>query len=124
MRSTPFENGAISCEMPVVTKVAVFRSIRTERRVMVIVDNAKYHQPRMHRDWQQAQADHFALDFLPPYSPDLNPIEKAWAKLKQLLRAAKARSKETLDQAITEALPHITPDNARAWFRLVINGLQ
>lgn len=84
MRSTPFENGAISCEMPVVTKVAVFRSIHTERRVMVIVDNAKYHQPRMHRDWQQAQADHFALDFLPPYSPDLNPIERVWKLTRRL----------------------------------------
>jgi hypothetical protein len=37
------------------------------------------------------------LLYLPPYSPDLNPIEKAWAKLKQLLRAAKARTKEALD---------------------------
>ncbi len=51
--------------------------------------------------------------YLPPYSPDLNPIEKAWAKLKQLLRAAQARSKETLDQAITEALLCITPATRR-----------
>ena len=62
--------------------------------------------------------------YLPPYSPDLNPIEKAWAKLKQLLRAAKARTNKTLDQAITEALPLISPGNAQAWFRLALNGLQ
>ena len=37
--------------------------------------------------------------YLPPYSPDLNPIEKAWAKLKQLLRSAKARTQEALDHA-------------------------
>jgi hypothetical protein len=37
-----------------------------------------------------------------PYSPDLTPIEKAWAKLKQWLREAKARTKETLDHAITD----------------------
>jgi transposase len=55
--------------------------------------------------------------YLPPYSPDLNPIEKAWSKLKTLLRSAKARTKEALDQAITELLPLITPDNAIAWFR-------
>ncbi len=55
--------------------------------------------------------------YLPPYSPDLNPIEKAWAKLKLLLRSAKARTKEALDQAITELLPQITTDNAQAWFR-------
>lgn len=59
---------------------------------------------------------------LPPYSPDLNPIEKAWSKIKQILRALKARSTETLDQAITEALLHITADNARAWFRLCSYG--
>ncbi|MGA9061718.1 MAG: transposase, partial [Terracidiphilus sp.] len=54
---------------------------------------------------------------LPPYSPDLNPIEWAWAKFKQYLRAAKARTAEALDQAITEALRSITAQNAAAWFR-------
>jgi transposase len=58
------------------------------------------------------------LLYLPPYSPDLNPIEKAWSKIKQILRAIKARSTETLDRAITEALLLITADNAKAWFRL------
>jgi transposase len=58
------------------------------------------------------------LLYLPPYSPDLNPIEKAWSKLKQLLRSTKARTKEALDQAISELLPEITPENAVAWFRL------
>jgi transposase len=62
--------------------------------------------------------------YLPPYSPDLNPIEKAWSKLKTLLRSAKARSKEALDQAITELLPQITPENASAWFKHCINSLQ
>jgi transposase len=57
------------------------------------------------------------LLYPPPYSPDMNPIEKAWAKLKQLLRAAQARTRETVEQAIAEALKRITPDNARAWFR-------
>ena len=62
--------------------------------------------------------------YLPPYSPDLNPIEKAWAKLKQLLRDAKARTREALDQAIAELLPHITHDNAEAWFRLRFGPLR
>jgi transposase len=64
------------------------------------------------------------LLYLPPYSPDLNPIEKAWAKLKQLLRAAQARTSEALQQAIADALKLITPDNAKAWFRLSVSGLQ
>jgi transposase len=62
--------------------------------------------------------------YLPPYSPDLNPIEKAWAKLKQMFRTAKARTKEALDQVIAEALPLITTGNALAWFRLCSIGLQ
>jgi transposase len=58
------------------------------------------------------------LIYLPPYSPDFNPIEKAWAKLKQLLRTAQARSKEALELANSEALKLITAENAKAWFRL------
>lgn len=57
------------------------------------------------------------LIFLPPYSPDLNPIEKAWSKFKQHLRSAKARTAEALHKAIAEALNTISPDNAQAWFR-------
>jgi transposase len=64
------------------------------------------------------------LHYLPPYSPDLNPIEKAWSKLKQLLRAAKARTKEALDQAIAQMLPLLTAEDAIAWFRLPFNALQ
>ena len=63
------------------------------------------------------------LLYLPPYSPDLHPIEKAWSKLKGLLRAAKARTKEALDKAITELLPQITPENASAWFNHCIGSL-
>jgi transposase len=55
--------------------------------------------------------------FLPPYSPELNPIELAWSKLKSLLKDAKARTQEALDQAIASALELITPADAEAWFR-------
>lgn len=62
--------------------------------------------------------------YLPPYSPDLNPIEKAWAKLKQMLRTAKARTREELERALAEALKRITTENAQAWFRLCNDSLQ
>ena len=89
---------------------------------VVVMDNLSAHKAPAVREWiEKAGAE---VLYLPPYSPDLNPIEKAWAKLKQLLRAAQARTKETLDQAITQALPCITPSNAQAWFRLSLNGLQ
>jgi transposase len=83
---------------------------------VVVMDNLSSHKVAGVREQlQQCGAD---LLYLPPYSPDLNPIEKAWAKLKQLLRATKARSSEALDQAITNSLPSITANNATAWFRL------
>ena len=89
---------------------------------VVVMDNLSAHKAPAVRELIEAAGAE--LLYLPPYSPDLNPIEKAWAKLKQLLRGTKARTKETLDQAITEALPRITADNAQAWFRLALNGLR
>jgi transposase len=53
-------------------------SLRTRRRVVVITDNAKYHHALLHKPWREQRADHFALDYLPPYSPELNPIERVW----------------------------------------------
>ena len=89
---------------------------------VVVMDNLSSHKVEGVREsLEKAGAE---LLYLPPYSPDLNPIEKAWAKLKQLLRSAKARSKDALDQAITEALKRISPDDAKAWFRLPLNPVQ
>ena len=83
---------------------------------VVVMDNLSSHKVAGVRErLQERGAD---VLYLPPYSPDLNPIEKAWAKLKQLLRATKARDPKELDQAITEALPTINAHNATAWFRL------
>jgi transposase len=56
------------------------------------------------------------LEYLPPYSPDLSPIEKCWSKFKAILRKKAARTRDVLDQAITEALAMITPQDARGWF--------
>ena len=56
------------------------------------------------------------LLYLPPYSPDLNPIERCWSKLKTCLRAAKARTREALDAAVMHALATVTEPDARAWF--------
>lgn len=53
-------------------------SIRTGRRVVVITDNAKYHHANLHKQWRQNHAADFTLDYLPPYSPELNPIERVW----------------------------------------------
>jgi transposase len=82
---------------------------------VVVMDNLSAHKVAGIRELIEARGAQ--LVYLPPYSPDLNPIEQAWSKFKQFLRAAKARTAEALDQAITEALKTITADNAHAWFR-------
>jgi transposase len=82
---------------------------------VVILDNLSAHKVSGVRELIEATGA--SLLYLPPYSPDLNPIEKAWSKLKQLLRTAKARTAEALEQAMTEALKAITAENAIAWFR-------
>lgn len=65
------------------TFLGFLRNLRLEsgetgRRVMVITDNARYHHAKMHQKWRTQHAESFALDFLPPYSPELNPIERVW----------------------------------------------
>ena len=54
--------------------------------------------------------------FLPAYSPDLNPIEMMWSKVKALLRKAEARTADDLQAAIGQALLNISAENARGWF--------
>jgi transposase len=81
---------------------------------VVVLDNLSAHKAASVAE--KISACGAELIYLPPYSPDLNPIEKAWSKFKQYLRSAKARTTEALDQAITEALNTISPANAQAWF--------
>jgi transposase len=57
------------------------------------------------------------VKFLPPYPPDLSPIELCWSKLKEIIRSAKARTIEALDEAITNAINGITGENALNWFQ-------
>jgi len=54
--------------------------------------------------------------FLPAYSPDLNPIEKMWSKLKEFLRSAQAKSRPSLIEAIASALETITAQDVINWF--------
>jgi transposase len=54
--------------------------------------------------------------FLPAYSPDLNPIEKMWSKVKALLRSLEARTPADLVRAIGQALAQVTAQDALGWF--------
>jgi len=88
---------------------------------VVIMDNLSSHKVSGVRE--RIEAAGAELLYLPPYSPDLNPIEKAWAKLKQLLCTDKARTAEALEQAIAQLLPAIRPQDAQAWFRTPFHAL-
>jgi len=59
-------------------------SRRAGRRVVVITDNAKYHHAKLHAEWRAVQEPEFVLSYLPPYSPDLNPIERIWKLTRRL----------------------------------------
>lgn len=83
---------------------------------IVILDNLSAHKDREARDLIEAVGAE--LRFLPAYSPDFNPIEKMWSKIKTFLRAAKARTVEDLHETIASALQTITPKDAKGWFRL------
>ncbi len=54
------------------------------RKIVMIIDNARYHHASLHEAWRQEVADHFVLNFLPPYSPELNPIERVWKLTRRL----------------------------------------
>jgi transposase len=89
---------------------------------VVVMDNLSAHKVSgVRHSIEQVGA---TLLYLPPYSPDFNPIEQCWAKIKQWLRSAKARAIDTLDQAITEAIAAVTPQNAAAWFNHCGYGIQ
>jgi transposase len=80
---------------------------------VVVMDNLPAHRSSMVDDLIES-AGAYVLR-LPPYSPDLNPIEMAFAKVKALLRKAEQRTVDALQAAIGEALSSITPADAQAY---------
>jgi transposase len=81
---------------------------------IVVMDNLKAHKVAGVREAIEARGAR--LQYLPPYSPDLNPIEKCWSKVKTYLRKVKARTREALEAALKEALLQVTAADALAWF--------
>lgn len=80
---------------------------------VLIMDNVSFHKVAAVRE-ALSKVGATAL-YLPPYSPDLNPIEMMWSKLKTMLRQAKARSVKALRHAIHRLLRKIEPMDAGAW---------
>lgn len=81
---------------------------------VVVMDNLGAHRPRRVRELVEARG--CELVYLPPYSPDLSPIEEAFSKVKNALRKAGARTHEALLGAMAQALSEVTPSDAAGWF--------
>lgn len=81
---------------------------------LVVMDNLSPH--KHDATMQLIERTGAAVRFLPAYSPDLNPIEKLWSKVKQFLRSAEARTAEELQAAIAAALASVTAQDAMNWF--------
>ncbi len=82
---------------------------------IVIMDNLSSHKNSF--DTAMFTERNITIKYLPPYSPDLNPIEKMWSKIKGILREKATRTRETLFEAIRFAFESISPKNVRGWFR-------
>lgn len=121
LSSVRFDGSTTAMAIEAATDTEVFRAY--VRKVLcpalrpgdiVIMDNLSPHksEPTL-----QLIADAGAqVRFLPAYSPDLNPIEKMWSKIKSLLRSAQARTAADLITAIGSALAKVTAQDARGWF--------
>ena len=81
---------------------------------IVLMDNLSSHTGPRTR--QCIEATGARLEFLPPYSSDFNPIELCWSKVKQALRAAKARTFESLLEALADAFSSVSHADIEAWF--------
>jgi transposase len=81
---------------------------------IVIADNLSAHKSQKAYDAiKKQQAE---MIFLPAYSPDFNPIEKMWSKIKQVLRGIKARTHDELFEGISKALELVSASDAQGWF--------
>jgi transposase len=85
-----------------------------QRGEILLLDNLSAHKGGSAQATLEARG--VQVVFLPPYSPDLNPIELCWAKVKQALRAAKARTWDALVDALCEALLSVSRTDVLAWF--------
>lgn len=82
---------------------------------VVVLDNLSAHHAKEVAEVVGAAGA--SVLFLPPYSPDLNPIEKMWSKVKALVRGLRARDVGPLTRAVAFALSKVTPSDCVGWFR-------
>lgn len=81
---------------------------------VVVMDNMRSHHTEAVKSLLAQARVHYA--YLPPYSPDLNPIEEMWSKIKAFLRKKKVRLAQDLPDAVRQAFDTITPQDCAGWF--------
>lgn len=81
---------------------------------VVLMDNLRSHKGDLVKSLIEAKGA--VLMFIPPYCPDLNPIEECWSKVKNAVRKAGARTEESLLEAVSGAANLVTPHDALGWF--------
>ena len=87
---------------------------KLQRGDVVILDNLNVHKASQIE--QVATRRGAQVIWLAPYSPDYSPIEPCWSKIKQALRAAKARTREELEAALVRAMNLVSNSDIRGWF--------
>ena len=83
---------------------------------MVVLDNLNVHKANQVEEVAEARGARVV--WLAPYSPDFSPIKQCCSKIRTCLRAAKARTREELEQALASAIKLITKSDVRGWFKL------
>ncbi len=96
------------------TYVEDFLAPTLEAGEVVVLDKLGAHRSERVRELIEARG--CDLVFLPSYSPDLNPIEEAFSKIKSIVRKIGARTREALDEAISEAMSAVTLEDVAGWF--------
>lgn len=86
-----------------------------KRGMIVVMDNLSVHKNSF--DIRKFKRRGILIKYLPVYSPDLNPIENMWSKVKSIIRKIEPRNFDECWHAMNEALWQITPSNLAGWFR-------
>lgn len=82
---------------------------------VIVIDNMRSHHAKTVKEVLDKSGIKYL--YLPPYSPDLNPIEKMWSKVKAYLRKVKIRTTSELPEAIEKAISTVSPSDCLGWFR-------
>jgi transposase len=88
---------------------------RLRKGDVLVLDNLNVHKASQVQEVAEERGARVL--WLAPYSPDFSPIEQCWSKIKTLLRAAKARTREELEKALACAIDQVTKSDIRGWFK-------